>query len=695
MKIIFNRHDGFFIPREEFIKHTNMVDKEQVGYLSNDYKYLLILVSLAKKEYHLIGCRSEDRAKRLLAAVALANRYQELASESRRMGYPLNPYYLEFIVNLCNVDDVTFVIRPSMVSNDKEELFIKHFVSKGEFIEKLQVENFEMKELELEKVALVVISVPQQQISSLTISNCQITDEAMSNFGRALRHNSYLKVLCLDRLQITDKSLKFFTGLWQYIPFLDELKITGCKQIKGEQYLAGFLNSITTSLNLKLLDLSKNSLSEINTPVLVEELMNVKNLLITKIDLSYNCFTSRDNWTLYQYYLKSPMKNTTELCLAPYPIHEDYFSAITQEKKFSTIVFERISLSDENKRKVLTNEDLAVCRELAEEVNQCVLFQKTIEDIQSVCRSIKSLDFDFPPQYVERLAELVRELVTASSVAEDFYAFNICFECSRMLDVNKSDSRSRFLSLKIKFDQLTEDVNRLLNFRYQEVKINTVLQELIAKVINLDVRGPGVDLLLLIKDKRDAIIAEYSQKGIDGNYIENEMMETEPFFILESNETLEERSKFLNDKIISQMLGCHPKFADYEMISQLQKAVLLRDYLAVEGGGFESTSDIVLKTYQDRVMFLLVTPKERMFVNKFRPDSLICMTKALMFWRWSMASKSFNFIDTRDKAAYLCKDSAKLLPAVQPDAAAMAAVSKLVQLSPKSGVEDAAVGPID
>lgn len=690
VKIIFNRHDGFYLPREEFIKHTNMQDKEQVGYLSNEYKFLLILVSLAKKEYHLVGCRSEDKARRLLAAIALANRYQELISESRRMGYPLNPYYLEYVVNLCNLDDVQFVIKPSMVANDREELFIKHFMSKGEFIESLLVENFEMKDLELEKVAMVIISVPQQQIMKLMITNCKITDDLMSNFGRALRHNSYLKILTLDKLQITDKSLKFFSGLWQYIPFLDELKITGCKQLKGEQYLAGFLNSITTSLNLKLLDLSRNSFSEINTSVLVEELINVKNLLIAKIDLSYNCFTSRDNWTLYQYYLKSPIKDSTELILAPYPIHEDYFSAITQSKKFSTIVFERISLTGDEKRKVLTNEDLAICREIAEEVNQCVLFQKTIEDIQTVCRNIKVLDFDFPPQYTERLSELVRELVVSSSMAEDFYSFQICFDCAKMLDVNKSDSRNRYMSLKVKFDQLTEDINRLLNFRYQEVKINTVLQELVAKVINLDVRGPGADLLLLIKDKRDSMIIEYSQKGIDGNYIENEMMETEPYFVLESNEALEERSKFLNDKIINQMLGCHPKLADYEAITQLPKVLLLKDYNSIEGGGFEPTSDIVLKIYQERVIFLLLSPKERMFMNKFKPDALLCMSKAVMYWRWSVGSKKGDHLSLNEKIAYLIGLETKPLLAAEIETVHETLVGKLIS-SLQSSIEEQAV----
>ena len=691
LKIIFNRHDGFYIPRDEFIRHTNMKDKEQVGYLKKEFKFILCLVTLVKKEYHLIGCLSEDRAKRLLSAISLANRYQEILTESRRMAYQLNPYYLEYVVNLCNQDEVYLTLKPSMVSNEKEEMFSKHFISKGEFVEKLQIENFEMKEAEVDKVAMVIISAPQNQIKNLILRHCLLNDDGMTDFGRALRHNSYLRVLWLDKLSITDKSLKFFGSLWQYMPFLDELRITGCKAIKGEQYLSGFLNSITTSLNLQVLDLSRNSLSDINIPILAEELLNIKNLLIKRVDLSYNCFTSRDNWTLYQYYQQSPMKESTELALAPYPIHQEYFDVLTEGKRFSTIVFERVSLAGDDKRKVLTNEDLAVCRDLSEEVNQCVLFQKNIEDIQAVCRHIKSLDFDFPPQYVERLSELVRELVSASAQAEDFYGFSICYECSKLLDVNKSESRNRFNNLTIKFDQLTEDINRLLNFRYQEVKLNAVLHELLSKVINQDVRGTGAELLLLIKDRRDTLIVEYAQKGIDNNYIENEMMETEPYYVLESNEPLEERSKFLNDKILSQVIGCHAKLADYEKMSEYARNELIREYTTGEHEGFSPSTDNVVKTYQDRVIFFLVSPKELMYINKFKPDSLLWMTKALMYYKWSVSVKPCKYIDIKDKVAKICKQQSPAIVSTADCFKVIVIVDKLVSMDINDNIEQMVV----
>ena len=654
MKLIFNKHDGFYIAREEFIKQTNMEEKEQVGYLSNEYKFILILASLTKKEYHLIGCRSEDKAKSLLAAVVLANRYQELVAYSTTSKYPLNPYYLEFIINMCNNEDVVFVLRPSMLSNDKEELFVKHFLSKGEFIEMLQIEDFDMYRDEIEKLVVTIISIPQHQLKKLVIKDCKMNDDSLTDFARALRHNSYLRVLSLDHLSISDRSLKSFSSIWQYIPFLEEVHITRCKQIKGEQYFGGFLASITTSLNLNILDLSHNSFSEIIINTLAEEILSVKNLLIKTVDLSYNCFTPRENWIIYQLFLKSPVRDTTQLLLAPYPIHEAYFTQLSNGKRFTTVVFERVSLSTHEKRKILTNDDLVACKEICEEINQCVLFQKTIEDIHAVCKRIDSLDFDFPPQYIERLSELIRELVNSSFQAEDFYAFSICYDCSKILMMNKSEGRLKLNNMSSKCDLLTEELNRVLNFQFQELKINNMLNDIVVRAINTDARGQGVDLLYFIKELRDQFINTFINKGIDQNYIENEMMDSEPFFILESNDPLEERSKFLDDKTHANVIGSHPKLADYLRISEYQRSALVKEFV-----DFVPNTDIVNKMFYERLIFLLITPKETSFITRFKPDILLYFCKALVIYRWSLSKKSTAGLDLNSKIAVISLKKSK------------------------------------
>lgn len=625
-----------------------MEDKEQVGYLKNSYAYILIMISLLKKEYQLIGCAQEIDAKKLLAAIVFANRYQELLGYSSQASYTLNPYYLEYIINSCNDRETPFMLRPSMISNPTEELFVKHFLSKGDFIEIIHIEGHEMKPEDIERISNILISIPQQQVKALVVKNCKLNDEGLVNLGRALRHNSFTKILWLDNLEITDAALKTFSGIWQYIPFLEEFHITNCSKIKGEQYLGGFLSGISTNLQLNLLDLSHNSFSELNIATLAEEILNVKDLQIKRLDLSYNCFTPRDNWLLYNLYLKSPFHKQNELLLAPYPIHETYLSQLSQGKKFQTIVFERVSIATNKKRKNLDNDDLLLVRELSEEITQCVLFQKTIEDVLGVCKRIRDLTFDFPPQHIERLSELLREKINTSYQIEDYYAFSVIFECTEILEINKSEGRKRKSALEIKLEQSVEEMNRILNFQQQESKINTLLNDIVTKIITNDIRGHGADIILFVKEHRDAVLHNLVAKGIDQNLIENETMQTEPFYALESNELLEERSKFLDDKNVSHLIGSHPRLAEYTKIIEIPRSTL-QDELSA----FSPSSDIVTKNFFERLVFLLTKPGNVNQTIKHRPDSLLLFSKALLHYKWYLGWKQGPFLSLASKVQYL------------------------------------------
>lgn len=650
LKIMFNKHEGFYIKREDFIRETNMEEKAQVGYLNNEFTYLLIMVSPTRKDYNLVGCKSEQMAKKLLSAIILSNRLLELKALSTEMNYMLNPYYLEYIINSSNNEVFFFKMKPSMVTNSEEEMFVKFFLSKGEFIENLEIEGFGSTLNEVEKISTVIVSSPQQQFQRLYLRDCKISDEGFASFGRAIRHSSYLTELWLDCLEITDNSLKELSGLWQYTPFLEEVHITRCKNLKGEHYFGGFLSSVATGLSLKLLDLSRNSFSEVIIGPLVNEFLCVENLEVKKLDLSYNVFTPRDNWTLFQLYLKSPMKSCTQLVLAPYPIHEAYFSHLTTGKKFNTIVFERVSLTSGAKTKILSNEDLMVCKDIFEEINQCLLFQKTIEEVLAVCKRIHDLPFEFPPQYVERLSEMLREHISTTYNAEDYYGFSVIYECAQILGVSRSDSNRKQDSMMVKSDQTSQEINKLMNFKFEENKLNILLADLVQKVINLDIRGSGVDLLLYLKDLRDKYVMSYISKRIDQIQVENEMMESEPYYILESNETLEERSRFIDEKNLVQVIGAHPKTSDYLKISELTRATLIKEYEHCTTG-----SDIVTRSFLEKVCMYLVSPKNVNYLIQFKADVLGFVTKALLFYKHDLSQKTSLVIGGSKKVPYLMK----------------------------------------
>ena len=79
-----------------------------------------------------------------------------------------------------------------------------------------------------------------------------------------------------------------------------------------------------------------------------------------------------------------------------------------------TFKFVRNKLFSEEKRHLLTEQDLVTIRELGEEIQQAILNQKTVESIESLTKRIQQLEFDFPPQYVEKLRELLKDLLNVS-----------------------------------------------------------------------------------------------------------------------------------------------------------------------------------------------------------------------------------------------------------------------------------------
>ena len=102
------------------------------------------------------------------------------------------------------------------------------------------------------------------------------------------------------------------------------------------------------------------------------------------------------------------------LQIAPYPIYGPLISKLIDNDEVVTLKLARNKLFGEDKRQLLTELDLVTIRELSEEIQQAILNQKTVEQIDQLTRRIEQLEFDFPPQYVEKLRELLKDLLNVS-----------------------------------------------------------------------------------------------------------------------------------------------------------------------------------------------------------------------------------------------------------------------------------------
>jgi hypothetical protein len=148
-----------------------------------------------------------------------------------------------------------------MLESEKQFKILKHFIARSDHIEHLSFKNFKMLPEEIDRITSLIVILPQNQIKSLRFVNCKLTDENMYLLGRTIKHNGFLDYLMFENALITDKSLRFFSGLWQYIPFLTFFTLIKCKFVKGEIYFSSFLEKITSDLQLKFLNISYNSLT--------------------------------------------------------------------------------------------------------------------------------------------------------------------------------------------------------------------------------------------------------------------------------------------------------------------------------------------------------------------------------------------------------------------------------------------------
>lgn len=72
--------------------------------------------------------------------------------------------------------------------------------------------------------------------------------------------------------------------------------------------------------------------------------------------------------------------------------------------------------------------------------------------------------------------------------------------------------------------------------------MNAVLDELVDHAIKRCYRGPGVDILFFLKHKRDLQTNRFLKKGLDGIQIEIQVMQKDPFFLLNYDEEFKSKT---------------------------------------------------------------------------------------------------------------------------------------------------------
>lgn len=323
-----------------------------------------------------------------------------------------------------------------MLQSEKQFRILKHFVARSDLIEHLSFKNFNMTHEEIDLITSLIVILPQNQVKSLRFVNCKLTDETLPLIGRTIKHNGFLDYLYFENSYLTDKSLRFFSGLWQYVPFLTFFTLKKCKLIKGEIYFSSFLEKLCQDLQLKYLNLSYNSLTANIQDHLMEELFTCRNLTLDVVDLSFNKITPRENWNIYQAYNTSDMKKTCILILKPYPINKDFLDSMDPTTTSLDVKLTRLSIKPSNAKFMLNKNEISKVKELKEELELAILYKRSIESVHKLCQTISNLKYDFPPQYLENIVQFLRDCMSTADDTNDYYAYHYSMESSKMLLMN-------------------------------------------------------------------------------------------------------------------------------------------------------------------------------------------------------------------------------------------------------------------
>lgn len=653
---MFEGHNAFYVERQDFIQQSGEKDKSRIGELEDAFQFVIVFYHEQAKSYHLLASQAEVDAKTLSRSIQLANRYLEVKKQTAPQEQISVEYFLDWIIESCNFGEKWLKIKQKELETPAKKKLLKNFVTKSVAVDFISFEEINF-DIELVKfVSGLITSIPQFQIKGLKFFDSNLDDKLLVKLERAIKHNGFLEELHFEKLKLGDKSFSFFASIWQFLPFLRSFSLKSCSNLVGEIYFSAFLEKLVSDIQLDLLDLSRNHLGEQIITPLVEELFVVKNSGIKELDLSFNNISPRDSWRLYQLYIKSNLQKKMKLKLEPYPIYGPYLMEVLKNETNCTVVLQRARLGVGDKRRELTKAEIRQTAELREEISQAILLQKSIEDIYSLCKKISDLEFDFPPQHVEKLCELLRDYLNMAEANQDFYSFFYVSECAKMIGLSKSEYLNKQSSFKSKSESLGEELSRILNLELPESQINPMLDQLVVQVMTQDLRGPAVDLLLYIKELRDRKVNEFISKGKDSRAIELALLQEEPYFVIEYDNDFADKTSNIEILEPVDVLSLHPRWINYEVVSMLSREDLIKTTRLRAQGGFR---EYLVKKMKSRALFLLSEPYMQSFKEQ-KIDKLLLLARCVCRARFYLIRKNIEKVSLEDKLSLILKNKNKI-----------------------------------
>lgn len=264
----------------------------------------------------------------------------------------------------------------------------------------------------------------------------------------------------------------------------------------------------------------------------------------------------------------------------------------------------------------------------------CILNKRSIETIYKLCRTVSKLYHDFPPQLLENIIYFLREIMSTAEDTGDYYSFYYITESTKLLKMNQRFIKTKQIAILNKAENFAEQLSRLLNFQIPESEINVMLDELVNNAVKRDYRGPGVDILFWLKSRRDSIVNDLLTKKMDGVKIELELMQKDPFFMLNYDADFAQKTKDVQNYLnrYFDYIGIHVSQVPYELVSSLTKTELLSVIADVSRLSSVNLVEIPVNK-MNRCKFLLAaidTPE----YEEHKNDNLLKICRAVLLYRY-------------------------------------------------------------
>ncbi|EAS05441.2 hypothetical protein TTHERM_01079180 (macronuclear) [Tetrahymena thermophila SB210] len=216
----------------------------------------------------------------------------------------------------------------------------------------------------------------------------------------------------------------------------------------------------------------------------------------------------------------------------------------------------------------------------------------TVEQLLKFCQEIDELEFEFPLQLLEPLQEIVWTRLCESLLIRDHYCVSKLLVIGKLVGLELEFFQKYLEITEERKQSIMKKIERFLNFEdIPESQINEVMHYLIKECIRLDLRGPVVEQLFAIKEKRDEFIKLQVKQGFkpELDLVSQEGSKGDCFLLLKQNEDRKKVPKSIFQISINGNFFSHCTRADYTLFSKLSQKVLIE---------YDDVLELVLSKYE-------------------------------------------------------------------------------------------------